>query len=80
MKRFINKYVGVVLLGLMQGVWCMGAEVKSPNGNVVLNFTVEDGRPTYRVDYKGKAVVLPSHLGLELARTNMLRWDLTSET
>ena len=68
MKRFINKYVGVVLLGLMQGVWCMGAEVKSPNGNVVLNFTVEDGRPTYRVDYKGKAVVLPSHLGLELAK------------
>ena len=68
MKRFINKYVGVVLLGLMHGVWCMGAEVKSPNGNVVLNFTVEDGRPTYRVDYKGKAVVLPSHLGLELAK------------
>ena len=46
----------------------MGTEVKSPNGNVVLNFTVEDGRPTYRVDYKGKAVVLPSHLGLELAK------------
>ena len=46
----------------------MATEVKSPNGNVVLNFTVEDGRPTYTLDYKGKAVVLPSHLGLELAK------------
>ena len=44
------------------------AEVKSPNGNVVLNFTVEEGRPTYTVDYKGHHVVLPSHLGLELAK------------
>ena len=43
-------------------------EVKSPNGNITLNFTVEDGRPTYSINYKGKAVVLPSHLGLELAK------------
>ena len=46
----------------------MAAEVKSPNGNVVLNFTVEEGRPVYKMDYKGRPVVLPSHLGLELAR------------
>ena len=43
-------------------------EVKSPNGNIVLNFTIEDGRPTYTLSYKGKEVVRPSHLGLELAR------------
>ena len=29
----------------------LATEVKSPNGNVVLNFTVEDGRPTYTLDY-----------------------------
>ena len=46
----------------------MAAEVKSPNGNVVLNFAVEQGRPVYSVQYKGKDVIRPSHLGLELAK------------
>ena len=46
----------------------MATEVKSPNGNVVLNFTLEQGRPTYTLLYKGKEVVRPSHLGLELAK------------
>ena len=43
-------------------------EVKSPNGNLVLNFTLDEGRPTYTLSYKGKEVVRPSHLGLELAK------------
>ena len=42
--------------------------VTSPDGNVVLNFSLDNGRPTYKLDYKGKAVVKPSHLGLELAK------------
>ncbi len=43
--------------------------VKSPDGNVVLTFTLSDnGRPTYEMTYKGRAVVKPSHLGLELAK------------
>ena len=46
----------------------MAAEVKSPNGNVALNFAVEQGRPVYSVQYKGKDVIRPSHLGLELAK------------
>ncbi len=45
------------------------ATVASPNGNVVLKFEIDaQGRPTYEMTYKGKAVVLPSHLGLELAK------------
>jgi len=49
---------------------CIGAaEVKSPNGNIVLSFSVDgDGRPVYEMSYKGRPVVLPSHLGLELAQ------------
>ena len=35
---------------------------------MVLNFTLEQGRPTYTLTYKGKEVVRPSHLGLELAK------------
>ena len=47
----------------------MAGTVKSPNGNIVVNFSVDDlGRPTYEMTYKGQPVVRPSHLGLELAR------------
>ena len=43
--------------------------MKSPDGNVALTFTLSDnGRPTYEMTYKGRAVVKPSHLGLELAK------------
>ena len=66
-------YVRKILLGLllciMHCALCIGTEVKSPNGNIVVNFWVDaQGRPTYEMSYKGVAVVLPSHLGLELAK------------
>ena len=40
--------------------------VTSPNGNVAVKFYLQDGKPTYEMSYKGKDVVKPSHLGLEL--------------
>lgn len=43
--------------------------VTSPNGNVKVKFSLDNGRPTYEMTYKGKAVVKPSHLGLELVKT-----------
>ena len=58
-----NFLLALLLLPLM----AMAQEIKSPNGNMVLNFTLEQGRPTYTLSYKGKEVVRPSHLGLELA-------------
>jgi hypothetical protein len=57
-----------LLISLLLSATALATEVKSPNGNVVLSFSVEEGRPTYSLTYKGKAVVLPSHLGLELAK------------
>ncbi len=54
----------LALLPLM----AMATVVKSPNGHMVLTFDVDDGRPMYSITYKGKAVILPSHLGLELAK------------
>ena len=45
------------------------AEIASPNGNMLLKFYIDDqGRPTYELNYKNRPVVLPSHLGLELAK------------
>lgn len=43
--------------------------VSSPNGAISVSFSLADGgRPTYEMTYKGRSVVKPSHLGLELAK------------
>ena len=57
-----------LLLTLLLPLSVMATEVKSPNGNIVLTFTVEQGRPVYSLTYKGHDVIKPSHLGLELAK------------
>ncbi len=54
------------LLLIPQLIW--STVVKSPNGNLELNFTIEGGSPIYSLSYKGKVVVAPSRLGLELAK------------
>ena len=42
-------------------------QLQSPDGNLSLYFEVgKGGAPTYSLDYKGKQVVLPSGMGLEL--------------
>ena len=42
-------------------------QLKSPNGKFVMEFSLQnDGTPIYSLKYKGKAVVKPSKLGLEL--------------
>lgn len=43
------------------------AQISSPDGNLSMSFLLtSDGTPQYSLDYKGKAVVLPSALGFEL--------------
>ena len=42
-------------------------QLKSPDGNLTLGFEVDaEGSPVYSLDYKGKAVIKPSHLGLDI--------------
>ena len=38
----------------------------SPDGDIVLTFDIQDGKPTYFVDFKGKQIIAPSHLGFNL--------------
>ena len=65
------KKTNIALIGLLMG-WASvvnGQTVKSPNGNITVSFSLTgNGIPTYEMTYKGKAVVKPSHLGLELAK------------
>ena len=47
--------------------------VSSPSGQVKLDFELsKNGAPTYQVEYKGKSVIKPSTLGLELKNANNL--------
>ena len=65
--RRINFFLTLLLLPLT----ALAAEVKSPNGNIVLTFSVNEGVPTYCMTYKGKDVIKPSRLGLELAKDTL---------
>ncbi|SDH49044.1 glycoside hydrolase family 97 protein [Chitinophaga filiformis] len=50
-------------------LWKMGGaqELTSPDKNLHLQFSIQqNGIPTYALNYKGKDVIKPSHLGLEL--------------
>ena len=53
---------------LLAPLWALAQQVKSPDGNISVTFSLQNGVPTYEMSYKGKAVVKPSHLGLELAK------------
>lgn len=46
-------------------------QLKSPDGNFSLNFELRNGVPFYNLNYKDKAVVKPSSLGLELANEEL---------
>lgn len=41
-------------------------EIKSPDGNLTMTFSLRDSMPQYTLTYKGKQVIKPSLLGLEL--------------
>lgn len=49
------------------GLFAEAQQLKSPNGNFTMDFALQNGGvPSYSLTYKGKAVIKPSKLGLEL--------------
>ena len=55
------------LLVLFMSRAAMAESITSPNGQLQLNFSVNSqGEPVYELFYKGKAVIKPSKLGVEL--------------
>ena len=66
MKAFCTKLACFLLVLLVSGV-AMAEGITSPNGQLQLNFSVNaQGEPVYELFYKGKPVINPSKLGLEL--------------
>lgn len=61
------KKIYFLIMAVMAVALPLKSEVlKSPDGNMVLQFEVRNGVPVYRLDYKDKPVIKDSRLGLEL--------------
>ena len=64
----------IVSLVILVSNWCLGVMdcnaknemVTSPDGAVTVTVGVKDHRPFYTVDYQGRTLVAPSHLGFRL--------------
>ncbi len=63
----MRKLVLLAFLSLTLVNICISQELKSPDGKFVMNFSLqENGTPSYTLTYKGKVVIKPGKLGLEL--------------
>ena len=62
------KRISFIIAAVLLPLWVAAQSVSSPDGNVVVTFSLDNGRPQYEMTYKGKPVIRPSHLGLELAK------------
>ncbi len=59
----------LLIASLLFPAFALAQTVSSPNGNITVKFSLSSaGEPTYEMSYKNKAVIKPSHLGLELAK------------
>ena len=69
----IRKQILMACCALAASMAAPAQTVTSPDGNLRVNFALtEQGVPTYQIDYKGKAVVKQSRLGIELNEENSL--------
>ena len=63
------KKIQLLFIALMLPMLAAAQTIKSPDGKLSLTFSLTgNGVPTYSMTYKNKAVIKPSHLGLELAK------------
>lgn len=62
------KRIFIALLSLCISTELVNAQdLKSPDGKLLMNFSIQNGGiPTYKLTYKGKVVLKPGKLGLEL--------------
>jgi glucan 1,4-alpha-glucosidase len=65
-----SSLLSVVFFLLPFLIWAQS--IQSPNGNLKLNFEIKEGQATYQLTFKGKDVIKPSKLGLELKNQPLL--------
>ena len=65
--KILTTTVLCLLLSFFMGTTAMAESITSPDGQLKLDFSVNtQGEPVYELSYKGKEVIKPSKLGLEL--------------
>ena len=63
----------ILLMSVLAMHWAVAQQQTSPDGNVVLSFSLKaDGTPTYKMTYKGKPVINESTLGFTLKKDEPL--------
>ena len=63
----------ILLMSILAMHWAAAQQQTSPDGNVVLSFSLKaDGTPTYKMTYKGKPVINESTLGFTLKKEESL--------
>ena len=63
----------ILLMSILAMHWAVAQQQTSPDGNVVLSFSLKaDGTPTYKMTYKGKPVINESTLGFTLKKEEPL--------
>ena len=63
----------ILLMSILAMHWATAQQQTSPDGNVVLSFSLKaDGTPTYKMTYKGKPVINESTLGFTLKKEESL--------
>ena len=63
----------ILLMSVFAAHFLMAQQQTSPDGNVVLTFSLKaDGTPSYKVSYKNKAVINESTLGFTLKKAEPL--------
>ena len=63
----------ILLMSVLAMHWAVAQQQTSPDGNVVLSFSLKaDGTPTYKITYKGKPVINESTLGFTLKKDEPL--------
>ena len=63
----------ILLMSILAMHWVAAQQQTSPDGNVVLSFSLKaDGTPTYKMTYKGKPVINESTLGFTLKKDEPL--------
>ena len=63
----------ILLMSVLAMHWAVAQQQTSPDGNVVLSFSLKaDGTPTYKMTYKGKPVINESTLGFTLKKEEPL--------
>lgn len=62
----MKKLLYLPLIAVASTMSMTAADITSPDGNITVDMNVVDGVPLYSMEYKDKAVIKPSALGIEL--------------